>query len=61
MTAPGLHLRAARRRMLADMAGIAVSAIGFGFVFGLAAFGLWARLRRRDDGDGAEQEVVEEE
>jgi len=30
-------LRAARRRLLLDTAGIAVSAIGFGFVFGLAA------------------------
>jgi len=35
----GAHpdLRAARRRLLLDTAGIAVSAIGFGFVFGLAA------------------------
>jgi 4-azaleucine resistance transporter AzlC len=32
-----LGLRAARRRLLLDTAGIAVSAIGFGFVFGLAA------------------------
>jgi 4-azaleucine resistance transporter AzlC len=30
-------LRAARRRLLLDTAGIAVSTIGFGFVFGLAA------------------------
>ena len=30
-------LRAARRRLLLDTAGIAVSAVGFGFVFGLAA------------------------
>ncbi len=30
-------LRAARRQLLLDTAGIAVSAIGFGFVFGLAA------------------------
>src|SRR3954462_1978284 len=30
-------LRAARRRLLLDSAGIAVSAAGFGFVFGLAA------------------------
>ncbi|OGO55423.1 MAG: hypothetical protein A2V85_16200 [Chloroflexi bacterium RBG_16_72_14] len=30
-------LRAARRQLLLDSAGIAVSAIGFGFVFGLAA------------------------
>ena len=30
-------LRAARRRLLLDTAGIAVSAAGFGFVFGLAA------------------------
>ncbi len=30
-------LRAARRRLLLDLAGIAVSAAGFGFVFGLAA------------------------
>ena len=33
---PG-DVRAARRRLALDMAGIAVSAIGFGFVFGLAA------------------------
>jgi 4-azaleucine resistance transporter AzlC len=33
----GPDLRAARRRLLLDTAGIAVSAIGFGFVFGLAA------------------------
>ena len=32
-----IDLRAARRRLLLDTAGIAVSAIGFGFVFGLAA------------------------
>jgi 4-azaleucine resistance transporter AzlC len=32
-----LDLRAARRRLLLDTAGIAVSAAGFGFVFGLAA------------------------
>ena len=40
MTAPDAavpDLRAARRRLLLDTAGIAVSAIGFGFVFGLAA------------------------
>jgi 4-azaleucine resistance transporter AzlC len=30
-------LRAARRRLMLDTAGIAVSAVGFGFVFGLAA------------------------
>ena len=35
--ASGLDLRAARRQLLLDSAGIAVSAIGFGFVFGLAA------------------------
>jgi 4-azaleucine resistance transporter AzlC len=37
--AAGSHpdLRAARRQLLLDTAGIAVSAIGFGFVFGLAA------------------------
>jgi 4-azaleucine resistance transporter AzlC len=35
--APVLDLRAGRRRLLLDMAGIAVSASGFGFVFGLAA------------------------
>jgi len=34
---PTPALRAARRRLLLDTAGIAVSAIGFGFVFGLAA------------------------
>jgi 4-azaleucine resistance transporter AzlC len=34
-TAPDLH--AARRRLLLDTSGIAVSVIGFGFVFGLAA------------------------
>jgi 4-azaleucine resistance transporter AzlC len=34
---PAPALRAARRRLLLDTAGIAVSAIGFGFVFGLAA------------------------
>jgi 4-azaleucine resistance transporter AzlC len=40
MTVPGSPtpaVRAARRRLLLDTAGIAVSAIGFGFVFGLAA------------------------
>lgn len=42
MSAPGadapiLDLRSGRRRLLLDMAGIAVSAAGFGFVFGLAA------------------------
>ena len=40
MTAPAEappDLRAARRRLLLDTAGIAVSAVGFGFVFGLAA------------------------
>lgn len=40
MSEPGgsrADLRAARRRLLLDTAGIAVSAIGFGFVFGLAA------------------------
>jgi 4-azaleucine resistance transporter AzlC len=36
-SAAPLDLRAARRRLLLDTAGIAVSAIGFGFVFGLAA------------------------
>jgi predicted branched-subunit amino acid permease len=35
--APPLDLRTGRRRLLLDMAGIAVSAMGFGFVFGLAA------------------------
>jgi 4-azaleucine resistance transporter AzlC len=34
---PRPGLRAARRRLLLDTAGIAVSALGFGFVFGLAA------------------------
>lgn len=34
---PEPDLRVARRRLLLDTAGIAVSAIGFGFVFGLAA------------------------
>jgi predicted branched-subunit amino acid permease len=34
---PPIDLRAARRRLLLDTAGIAVSAAGFGFVFGLAA------------------------
>jgi 4-azaleucine resistance transporter AzlC len=33
----GSDLRTARRRLLLDTAGIAVSAVGFGFVFGLAA------------------------
>jgi 4-azaleucine resistance transporter AzlC len=39
VTPPVTHpeLRAARRRLLLDTAGIAVSVIGFGFVFGLAA------------------------
>ena len=37
--APTLDLRAARRQLLLDTAGIAVSAVGFGFVFGLAARG----------------------
>ncbi len=40
MTAPGaapLDLRSARRRLVLDTAGIAVSVIGFGFVYGLAA------------------------
>ena len=32
-----IDLRSARRQLLLDSAGIAVSAIGFGFVFGLAA------------------------
>jgi 4-azaleucine resistance transporter AzlC len=36
-TAAPPDLRAARRQLLADTAGIAVSAIGFGFVFGLSA------------------------
>ena len=31
------ELRASRRRLLADSAGIAVSALGFGFVYGLSA------------------------
>jgi predicted branched-subunit amino acid permease len=35
--AADLDLHAARRRLLVDTAGIAVSAVGFGFVFGLAA------------------------
>jgi len=35
--APGPGLRAARRQLLLDSAGIAVSAAGFGLVFGLAA------------------------
>jgi 4-azaleucine resistance transporter AzlC len=34
---PGIDLRAARRRLLLDTTGIAVSVAGFGFVFGLAA------------------------
>jgi 4-azaleucine resistance transporter AzlC len=34
---PDPELRAARHRLLMDAAGIAVSALGFGFVFGLAA------------------------
>jgi 4-azaleucine resistance transporter AzlC len=38
VAAPGpLDLRGARRRLLLDGAGIAVSAIGFGLVFGLSA------------------------
>jgi 4-azaleucine resistance transporter AzlC len=37
MPPDGIDLRAARRQLLLDSAGIAVSAIGFGFVFGLAA------------------------
>jgi 4-azaleucine resistance transporter AzlC len=36
-TGASLDLSAARRRLLLDTAGIAVSAAGFGFVFGLAA------------------------
>jgi len=32
-----LELQASRRRLLADSAGIAVSALGFGFVYGLSA------------------------
>jgi 4-azaleucine resistance transporter AzlC len=36
---PSPDLAAARRRLLLDAAGIAVSAVGFGFVFGLAARG----------------------
>jgi 4-azaleucine resistance transporter AzlC len=36
-TAAPPDLRAARRQLLADTAGIAVSAVGFGFVFGLSA------------------------
>ncbi len=32
-----VEVKASRRRLLADSAGIAVSALGFGFVFGLAA------------------------
>jgi len=34
---PDPRLRAARRRLLMDTAGIAASAVGFGFVFGLVA------------------------
>ena len=30
-------LRASRRQLLADSAGIGVSAVGFGFVYGLSA------------------------
>lgn len=37
MPPDGVDLRTARRQLLLDSAGIAVSAIGFGFVFGLAA------------------------
>lgn len=37
MRSPDTDLRIARRRLLLDTAGIAVSAGGFGFVFGLAA------------------------
>ncbi len=39
MTAPGplLDLRAGRRRLLMDAAGITASVVGFGLVFGLAA------------------------
>jgi 4-azaleucine resistance transporter AzlC len=33
----GLEVQASRRRLLADSAGIAVSALGFGFVYGLSA------------------------
>ena len=36
-TAAPLDLRAARRRLILDGAGIIVSAVGFGFVYGLAA------------------------
>jgi 4-azaleucine resistance transporter AzlC len=36
---PAPDLAAARRRLLLDAAGIAVSAVGFGFVFGLVARG----------------------
>ena len=32
-----IEMQASRRRLLADSAGIAVSALGFGFVFGLSA------------------------
>ena len=32
-----VEVQASRRRLLADSAGIAVSALGFGFVFGLSA------------------------
>src|SRR3954452_2340723 len=32
-----MEIQASRRRLLADSAGIAVSALGFGFVFGLSA------------------------
>lgn len=37
MISPGVDLQAARRRLILDTAGIAVSVAGFGFVFGLAA------------------------
>jgi len=37
LAGPPPDLRAARRRLLLDTTGIAVSTIGFGFVFGLAA------------------------
>jgi 4-azaleucine resistance transporter AzlC len=37
MVTEQLELQASRRRLLADSAGIAVSALGFGFVYGLSA------------------------
>jgi predicted branched-subunit amino acid permease len=37
MISPVIDLQAARRRLILDTAGIAVSVAGFGFVFGLAA------------------------